>query len=67
MRSGAVFGYRGMIREILAAIRRELDSDPRVVATGGDAMLIANGLDEIETVLPDLTLEGIDLIGRRNL
>jgi type III pantothenate kinase len=39
----------------------------RVVATGGDAALIARGLPEVQEVVPDLTLQGIDLIGRRNL
>ncbi|NNC90751.1 MAG: type III pantothenate kinase, partial [Akkermansiaceae bacterium] len=67
MRAGAVIGYRGMIREILAAVTVELGGDPRVVATGGDAGLIAAGLREIHEVIPDLTLRGIDLIGRRNL
>ncbi len=67
MRAGAVYGYRGMIREILGAIRSELEADPMVVATGGDAPLIAGGLPEIREVVPDLTLAGIDLIGRRNL
>lgn len=67
MRAGAIYGYRGMIREILAAVRRELPDDPAVVATGGDAGLIARGLPEVGSVVPDLTLQGIELIGRRNI
>ena len=67
MRSGAVYGYRGMIREILTAIRRELDHEPTVIATGGDAALIAAGLTEVSEVVPGLTLEGIRLIGACNL
>ena len=67
MRAGAVYGYRGMIREILEAVRRELDADPKVVATGGDAALITSDLPEVIEVVPNLTLDGIDLIGRRNL
>jgi len=67
MRSGAVHGYRGMIREVLLAIQRELDTAPTVLATGGDATLIAAGLPEVREVIPDLTLEGIHLIGERNL
>ena len=66
MRAGAVFGYRGLIREILAAVGRELGNDARVVATGGDAPLIANGLPEVDEIIPDLTLEGILDIGLRN-
>src|SRR5213076_1265999 len=42
MRSGAVFGYRGLIREILARIRSERFPGKKVVvvATGGYAPLI---------------------------
>ena len=63
MRSGAVYGYRGLIRELLVELRREL-SVPRlpVVATGGYAKLIAAKLPEISAVEPNLTLEGLRLV-----
>lgn len=64
MQIGAVIGYRGLIREILAAIRSELDGNPAILATGGDATLIAQGLPEIEEIDPDLTMKGIQVIGR---
>ena len=66
MQIGAVIGYRGMIREILQAIDHELEAPPYIVATGGDAPLIARGLSEIKSVVPELTLEGIRLIGEAN-
>ena len=56
---GAVFGYRGLIKEIIKKISSEMDGDPVIVATGGDAELIAHGLPEIDHVCPTLTLEGI--------
>ena len=59
MLAGAVFGYRGMIREIIARIREELDGSPKIVATGGDAALIARGLPEVDAVDADLTLDGL--------
>ncbi len=59
MLAGTVYGYRGMIREIIARIRAELGGDPKIVATGGDAALIARGLEEIGAVDPDLTLDGL--------
>ncbi len=65
MRAGAVIGYRGLVREILSAIRRELDTDAIAIATGGDAALIARGVPEIQRVDPDITLHGLDLVGRR--
>jgi type III pantothenate kinase len=59
MLAGAVYGYRGMVREIIARIRAELGGDPITVATGGDAVLIARGMEEITAVDPDLTLDGL--------
>jgi len=67
MQAGAVFGYRGLVREIIARLRSEMAGDPVIVATGGDAALIARGLPEIQVVDPDLTLEGIRLAAVRNL
>ena len=63
MRIGAVHGYRGLVRELLGELQRELrhDSLP-VVATGGYARLIAASLPEIRHVKPLLTLEGLRLV-----
>lgn len=60
---GAVHGYRGLIRELLAELRRELGARRLpVVATGGYAGLIAAKLPEITAVEPALTLEGLRLV-----
>jgi type III pantothenate kinase len=67
MQAGAVFGYRGLVREIITRLRAEMAGNPLIVATGGDAALIARGLPEIQIVDPDLTLEGIRLAAVRNL
>ena len=68
MLSGAVFGYRGLVREILARIRAE--EFPReklhIVATGGYVRLIAAQLPEITAVRPHLTLEGLRIIANLN-
>jgi type III pantothenate kinase len=68
MRAGAVFGYRGLIGEIVARIKAE--RFPRrkvhVVATGGYARLIAARLKEIGAIHPHLTLEGLRIIGNLN-
>ena len=59
---GAVQGYRGLVRELIAALKRELKVKKLpVVATGGYAGLIAAKLPEISAVRPDLTLEGLRL------
>jgi type III pantothenate kinase len=68
MRSGAVFGYRGLVREILGQIRAE--QFPRrkvaVVATGGYALLMAKGLPEIGEIHQHLTLEGLRIVANLN-
>ncbi|NQX00543.1 type III pantothenate kinase, partial [bacterium] len=65
MQVGAVFGYRGLVKEIIARIRMELPGEPRIVATGGDAALIARGVPEIAAVDPDLTLDGLRQVAAR--
>jgi type III pantothenate kinase len=68
MLSGAVFGYRGLVREILARIRAEEFPGKKlhIVATGGYARLIAAQLPEITAVRPHLTLEGLRIIANLN-
>ena len=61
---GAVHGYRGLVRELIHGLKRELNvSRLPVVATGGYARLIAaKKLTEISAINPKLTLEGLRLI-----
>jgi len=68
MLAGAIFGYRGLVREILGRIVREQFPKTRlhVVATGGYAKLIARQLAEVEAVHQNLTLEGLRLVGCMN-
>ena len=68
MRSGAIFGYRGLVREILARIRAEQFSRRKVavVATGGYARLVASRVPEVAVVHPHLTLEGLRIVGNLN-
>ena len=62
MLAGAVHGYRGLIRGLLAELKKELRvKQLPVVATGGYAKLMAAKLPEISAVEPDLTLEGLRL------
>jgi type III pantothenate kinase len=67
MLSGAVFGYRGLINEIVAQVTAEAfpHTKPKIVATGGDAALIAKKLPIFTAVDPLLTLQGLRLIGER--
>ncbi|MDR2463764.1 MAG: type III pantothenate kinase [Verrucomicrobiales bacterium] len=63
MRIGAIIGYRGLIRGVTEAIRRELKSKKiTVIATGGHAPLIAKKTAFIKEVNPLLTLQGLQFI-----
>ena len=60
---GAVHGYRGLVRGLIAELKRDLGARRLpVIATGGYAKLIASKLPEISAVRPDLTLEGLRLL-----
>jgi type III pantothenate kinase len=68
MLSGAVFGFRGLVKEILARIKAEQFPRKKVyiVATGGYARLIAGCLPEIGVIHPHLTLEGLRIVANLN-
>jgi len=67
MLAGAVYGYRGLVREILHHLQKELPANPAIIATGGDAPLITSGMEEIHHLAPHLTLEGLGIIAKLNL
>ena len=54
-------------REELARLEEELGTRPAVVATGGDAALIARGVERIDHVDPDITLNGLRIAAVLNL
>ena len=59
---GAVHGYRGLVKELIAELKRDLGTRSLpVVATGGYAALMARGVREISAVNSLLTLEGLRL------
>jgi type III pantothenate kinase len=68
MRVGAIYGYRGLVAEIIERIKAQEFGRRRVrvVATGGYARLIARKLPEIDAVAPNLTLEGLRIVGNLN-
>ncbi len=68
MMAGAVFGYRGLVQEILRRIIAEKFSGKRVhvVATGGYAKLVAEKLPQVKAVHENLTLEGLRIVGCLN-
>lgn len=67
MQIGARLGYRGMVREILAALKNDFDApDLPVCCTGGYAGWIFKDWDVAALIDPDLTLKGLGMIGELN-
>lgn len=62
MRFGAIVGYRGMVREIVARLSANFKTDFRLVATGGFARWALKGIDLDFTIDPTLTLHGAGLL-----
>ncbi|HXV77318.1 MAG TPA: type III pantothenate kinase [Candidatus Polarisedimenticolaceae bacterium] len=66
IQSGLYFGYAALVEGLLERIRRELDADAPVIATGGLAVVLEPELPFLTATLPDLTLHGLRLIWQRN-
>ncbi len=72
MQSGLVYGHMGMVDFIVAKMKKELvdmgceEADIKVIATGGLATLISEGLTCIDQVDKMLTLEGLRIIYEKN-
>lgn len=72
MQSGLVYGHMGIVMYIVDRMKKELmeiggcADEPRVIATGGMASMIAEGVDCIDEVDKMLTLEGLRIIYEKN-
>ncbi len=62
IKSGIIFGYAGLVDNIVKKMKQEMGTSPYVIATGGLASLIYKASETIESVEPDLTLEGLKYI-----
>ncbi|MFO0773880.1 MAG: type III pantothenate kinase [Nitrospiraceae bacterium] len=66
MQSGLIFGYAGLVDSLVDRMSRELCTEPKVIATGGLAGIIAPETMRIHEIRPLLTLDGLALLYRRS-
>lgn len=67
MQAGIYYGFVGQVEGIVRRMAAEAANQPKVIATGGLAPLIANETNCIDVVDPNLTLKGLRLIYERNM
>ncbi len=66
MRSGLMYGYAELVDGMVRRIRQQMAPEqPRIIATGGMAAVIASLSQTIEAVEAGLTLEGLRLISEQ--
>ncbi len=66
MQSGAFWGTVGLIDGLVSRIKEELDSEMKVIATGGLAALFRDAVKSIDHVDQELTIRGLLEIYQRN-
>lgn len=73
MQSGLVYGHMGLTEYIVGGMKKELVThygknydDIKVIATGGMATMVENGINCIDVVEKRLTLDGLVLIYEKN-
>lgn len=62
IRAGILFGFIGMVKEIISRIKAELNDSYIVVATGGHSGTIKDIADQFDYIDKELTLSGIKFI-----
>ncbi len=66
MQSGIVYGYAGLVDELVERMKQEMEGEPAVIATGGLAEMIAAQTRNIKEINPMLTLEGLRMVFEMN-
>ncbi|MCH4159898.1 MAG: type III pantothenate kinase [Bifidobacterium sp.] len=67
MQAGLYYNFLGGVERTIAQFRQELDSDFKVIATGGLGRVFAHDTDAIDIYDPNLLFKGMALIYARNV
>ena len=63
IQSGILFGYEGLVKNMIAKLREELGEDCPAIATGGLSSVITPLKNFFHSVDPNLTLDGLRMVG----
>lgn len=66
IRSGIMYGYAGLVKELVSRSEQELGKTAKVIATGGLSRTIAPLIGRIDHLEPLLTLEGLRIMADAN-
>jgi type III pantothenate kinase len=66
IQSGLFYGFVGLIDGIIERTIAELGPETKAIGTGGQAKLIAKASKYVREVNEDLTLQGLEMVWRRN-
>lgn len=66
IQAGIIYGTAGEVDGIVRALKKEMQGDPTVIATGGYARAIAAHCSTIDVIDEMLTLDGLRVIYERN-
>ena len=66
IQSGTVYGFVGVIDNIVSKMQSEIGQPAQVIGTGGVLPVIEKQVQSIQTVDPFLTLEGLRILYQRN-
>jgi type III pantothenate kinase len=62
LQSGAIYGYAGLVDGLVARMQGEMGGPSKVIATGGNAPLLADVARAVERVDEHLRLEGLRML-----
>jgi type III pantothenate kinase len=65
IQAGIIFGYEGLVKNMIARIRAELGGNCIAIATGGLASIISTLKDDFEEVNILLTMQGLRIIAEQ--